>query len=70
MMHPVLEEVENERTNIKIMQLDVDDASNIAKEYGVMSIPTLILFKNGEEVSKKIGFIPKDALIDWVHEFE
>lgn len=70
MMHPVLEEVENERTNIKIMQLDVDQTQDIAKEYGVMSIPTLILFKNGEEVSKKIGFTPKDTLIDWIHDFE
>lgn len=70
MMHPVLEEVSNERSNIKMMRLDVDKADDIAKEYGVMSIPTLILFKDGTEVSKKIGFLPKEQLIDWLHEFE
>jgi len=70
MMHPVLEEVSTERSNIKIMQVNVDDASNTAKEYGVMSIPTLILFKDGMEVAKKIGFIPKEQLLDWIHEFE
>jgi len=70
MMHPVLEEVSNERSNVKIMQIDVDKAEEVAKEYGVMSIPTLILFKNGIEVAKKIGFIPKVQLIDWINEFE
>lgn len=70
MMHSVLEEVSTERSNVKIMQIDVDKAEDVAKEYGVMSIPTLILFKNGVEVAKKIGFIPKGQLIDWVNEFE
>ncbi len=70
MMHPVLEELESERSSVEIMQVDVDESPNISKKYGVMSIPTLILFKNGNEVSKKVGFTSKEELIDWINEIE
>ncbi len=68
MLHPVLEEVEESRAEVQIMQVDVDESPEVSKKYGVMSIPTLILFKNGAEVSKKIGFINKEQLVEWIHE--
>ena len=68
MLHPVLEEVEESRAEVQIMQVDVDESPEVSKKYGVMSIPTLILFKNGVEVSKKIGFINKEQLVEWIHE--
>jgi len=47
---------------IKIGKLNVDDNSEIAEKYGVMSIPTLIIFKNGEPAETSVGMISKDAL--------
>ena len=45
--------------SLKVMKLDVDDNQNTAMAYGVMSIPTLILFKNGQPVERIVGFRPK-----------
>lgn len=68
MMHPVLESVANSRDNIKIAKIDVDKEEELARQYGVMSIPTLILFKNGQPVSQKIGFTAEPLLIDWIND--
>ena len=56
MFGPVFEEVSKEN-NMNFIKLDVDKAPDIAREYGVMTIPTIILFKNGEEVKRHTGFI-------------
>jgi thioredoxin 1 len=63
MIAPVLEELDSEMGDkVKIAKLDVDDNQETAAKYGVMSIPTLLVFKNGEVVDKKVGFQPKEAL--------
>ncbi len=67
MMGPVLENVASNRDNIKIAKVDVDKFESIAKEYGVMSIPTLILFKKGQVVDKKIGFLAEPLLNEWIN---
>ena len=59
MIVPELERVES---NIKVIKVDVDQFEDLAKEYGVMSIPTLILFDKGNEVKRTIGFIDKDRI--------
>ena len=59
MIAPELEKVES---SVKVIKVDVDEFENLAKEYGVMSIPTLILFENGKEVKRNIGFIDKDRI--------
>ena len=59
MIAPELERVES---NIKVIKVDVDQFEDLAKEYGVMSIPTLILFDKGYEVKRTIGFIDKDRI--------
>lgn len=63
MIAPVLEEIDSELGGkVKIVKLDVDENQATAAKFGVMSIPTLILFKNGEVVDKVIGYQPKEAL--------
>ncbi|MFS1514027.1 thioredoxin [Chengkuizengella sp. SCS-71B] len=63
MVAPVLEELDEEIGNeLKIAKVNVDDNPESASRFGVMSIPTLIVFKDGEPVDKVVGFQPKDAL--------
>jgi thioredoxin 1 len=64
MIAPALEQIaEDYQDQIQVAKLDVDHSSEMAMKYGVMSIPTLILFKNGEPVERIIGFLPKDKLV-------
>ena len=63
MLSPVLEEIQDK---YKIVKVDIDDSNDLAKKYGVMSVPTIIKFKNGEEIDKNIGFLPKEELINWI----
>lgn len=65
MFGPVFEEV---ATNIDInfVKIDVDKNSDIAREYGVMTIPTVILFKDGKEVKRNIGFMSNDELTEFL----
>lgn len=63
MIAPVLEDLDNDLAGkAKIVKVNVDENQQTASEFGVMSIPTLILFKNGEKVDQVIGFQPKEAL--------
>jgi len=63
MIAPILEELDKEIGNeVKIAKLNVDDNPDTASRFGVMSIPTLIVFKDGQPVDKVVGFQSKDAL--------
>lgn len=63
MIAPVLEELAQEMSGVaKIVKVNVDQAASIAAEYSVMSIPTLILFKDGQNTQQVVGFQPKEAL--------
>ncbi|MCI9603751.1 MAG: thioredoxin [Ruminococcus sp.] len=64
MMAPVIEEIAEEADDIKVGKLNIDNEMEIAQKYGVMSIPTLIVFKNGEEVKRDLGAKPKKAVLD------
>lgn len=67
MIAPVLEEIDGELDGkVKIVKLDVDENQETAVKFGVMSIPTLVLFKDGEVVDKVIGFQPKEALVNLI----
>ena len=61
-VHPILEEMANERDDIRIVSLNVDDNQQTAARYDVLSIPTLILFKDGEEAKRIVGALPKRRL--------
>jgi len=68
MIAPVLEELDTEMGDkVKIVKLDVDDNQETAGKYGVMSIPTLLLFKDGNVVDQVVGFQPKEALAELVN---
>ncbi len=70
MIAPVLEEVANSRTDISIVKVDVDEYQELAMKYGVMSIPTLIFFKEGKSVHKMVGYASKEALLDIIKEMK
>ncbi|MFD2627960.1 MULTISPECIES: thioredoxin [Oceanobacillus] len=68
MIAPVLEEIDGEMEDkVQIVKLDVDENQETAGKYGVMSIPTLLLFKDGNVVDQVIGFQPKEALVDLIN---
>lgn len=66
MLAPVLEEVQNEMNDIKIVKVDIDKNERIAQEYSVMNIPTIKIFKDGKEVTTNVGFLPKPSLVDMI----
>jgi thioredoxin 1 len=67
MISPILEELQKE-IDVQIIKVDVDKCGNTARKYGVMSIPTLILFKDGKEFKRQMGMMPKEMLKDFINE--
>ena len=70
MLSPVLEEISSDRAGIKVVKIDVDECPNLARNFGVMSVPTLYLFKDGKEISKQNGFMPKEELLEWINNIQ
>jgi len=67
MIAPALEEISGQLGDkVKIVKLNVDENPNTAAKYGIMSIPTLMLFKNGEIASRQVGAAPKQKLHQWI----
>lgn len=67
MLAPVLSSVAEEyKDRVKVCKVNVDDAQDLAIEYGVMSIPTLIMFKNGEKVNSSVGLVSKSELKEMI----
>lgn len=65
MIAPLLEEIADEYDGqLKVAKLDVDENPDVAIQYGVQSIPTLIVFKNGQQVERIIGYMPKARLLE------
>lgn len=63
-MNPVLEEIEKElKGQFEMIKINVDENSDKASQYGVMSIPTYVIEKDGKEVARKIGMTPKSELV-------
>src|SRR5689334_23828424 len=59
---PVLDQIAEEREDLKVVKLNIDEQPAVAQRYGVMSIPTLILFKEGEPQAAAVGAMPKSML--------
>jgi len=67
MLAPELEELAKEE-NITIYKIDVDKYPDLARKYGVMSIPSMFLYKNDNLIGNKTGFLPKDSIKEWIKE--
>ncbi len=70
MLSPMLEEISNNRSDVTIAKVDVDAEPELASMFKVMSVPTLVLFSNGKQVSTKQGFMSVDMLEEWLKEIE
>ena len=68
MLGPFLDDLSEEVKDVDFYKINVDNDGDVARDYQVSSIPTLILFKDGNLVDKKIGFLPKDVLKEWIEE--
>lgn len=67
MLLPILEEIAPTMANkIKIVKVNIDENPEIPAKHGVRSVPTMILFKNGEAVAAKVGLNPKNTLVAWI----
>ena len=62
MLRPILEELANEHTEIKIVSINVDETEDLALKYGIISIPCLILFQNGKEIKRSVGLKSKSEI--------
>ena len=68
MLSPLLDEVEAEMEDkVEVVKVNVDDADEIAMRFRIMSIPTLLFFKNGAIVDRSVGAMPKSALVDKIN---
>ena len=62
MLTQVLESIDNEMENIKVVKVDIDESRRLAMNYGIQSVPTIKIFKDGREVVTRVGFQPKETL--------
>lgn len=67
MLAPVLKELDEERTDIEFFSVDVDANPVLSITNKIHSVPTLMLYKNGEVVDKSIGYSTRDELVDWLN---
>lgn len=63
MMIPVVDQISNEKDGYDVGKVNVDDEPGLAQQYGIVSIPTMIVFKDGEPVERLVGVRPKDQLL-------
>lgn len=64
MLSPIIDEIAEEHPEIKVCKINIDDEAELAIRHGVMSVPTLMLFKNGEIAQTAVGVRPKDEILD------
>lgn len=66
MLSPLVDEVSDELDDVKFCKVNCDEARDLALEYGIMTIPNLLLFENGELINQSVGYIEKQDIIDFV----
>ncbi len=66
MIGPVLEQVAEENSDLTVVKVNVDENISLAQQYGVQGIPALFVLKEGKVVAQKAGFMPKEAILNWV----
>ena len=70
MLSPILEEIAETEKDVKILKVDIDDNMELAQKFGIMSVPTLMLFKDGEEYGREIGLKSKQDLEEIIDELK
>ena len=66
MLSPIVDEIAGERSDIKVCKVNVDDESELAARFNVMSIPTLLVFKNGQLTNQSVGYRDKNAVLSLI----
>ena len=66
MLSPIVDQVASEYENLKVVKINVDEAQDLAINYGVISIPTLVVIKDGQETNRTVGLISKNAIEELV----
>jgi thioredoxin 1 len=64
MIAPIVEEIAEERSDVKVGKINVDEEAELATRFGIMSIPTLVVMRDGEMVNKLVGARPKNQILD------
>ena len=64
MIGPILEQIADEHPEIRVCKIDIDEEPELTERFGIMSVPTLMVFRNGEVVNKTSGARPKQAILD------
>lgn len=64
MVGPILDEIAQEREDIKVCKVNVDEEGDLASQYGIMSIPTLMVFQNGQKTNEALGAMPKERILE------
>ncbi|VEU82502.1 thioredoxin [Acholeplasma hippikon] len=70
MLMPVLEEISTEKTDTKFVKVDIDEFRKQAIDTGIRAVPTLVLYKDGVEVSRASGYQPREKLLEWLAEHQ
>ena len=68
MVVPIVEEIADERPDIKVGKINVDEEAELASQFGIMSIPTLVVIENGKIVNQAMGARPKEAILDMLQD--
>ena len=66
MVAPFIEELSEEIDDVKFVSIDTDEEDELSEEYGIISIPTVVLFKNGKEIKRHVGIITKEELEEFI----
>ena len=66
MLKPIIDDIANERKDIKVVSIDIDEEDELAEKYEVFSIPCVVVFKDGEEVKRSVGFRPKQDILNLI----
>lgn len=66
MLRPTLEALSDDRQDVKFVSVDIDEADELAEQFGITSIPCLVLVKDGKEADRSVGLVPREALEDFL----
>lgn len=66
MLSPIIDEIANENKNIKVYKVNIDEETNLVNKFNIVSVPTILIFKNGEITSRASGFTGKDQILSMV----